>query len=198
MARTRAVDHDEKREAILRRSAGVIAERGVDRASMAQIAAECGVSKALLYHYYENKDELVFDIVREHLETLEAALDEADDPGLHPDQRLRRLVHATLETYRDSDDQHKIQLGAMPTLPPDRAEALREIERRIVRRFAVVLRLVNPALEGRRPLLTPVTMSLFGMINWVYLWFRPDGPISRAEYADLATQLILEGAKSVR
>jgi microcystin degradation protein MlrC len=41
-------------------------------------------------------------------------------------------------------------------------------------------------------------MSLFGMLNWVYMWFRPGGPVSREEYADLATRLILEGVKAVR
>lgn len=198
MARTRALDYDDKREAILHRSASVIAERGVDRASMTQIAEKCGVSKALLYHYYQNKEELVFDIVREHLQQLEAALAAADDAALAPDERLRRLIHATLDVYRDSDDHHRVQLVAMATLPAAKAEALRDIERAIVRRFAAVMRLVNPALAGNRPLLTPVTMSLFGILNWVYMWFRPDGPISREDYADLATQLILQGAKSVR
>jgi microcystin degradation protein MlrC len=41
-------------------------------------------------------------------------------------------------------------------------------------------------------------MSLFGMMNWVYMWFRPGGPVSRDEYADIATTLILEGVKAVR
>ena len=73
------------------------------------------------------------------------------------------------------------------------------IERRIVRRFSVVLDLVNPGLNTKeRPLLMPVTMSLFGMMNWVYMWFRDGGRISREDYADVATTLILEGIKAVR
>ena len=197
MARTRALDYDDKRSAILDRSAKVIAGRGVDRASMAQIAAECGVSKALLYHYYTSKEELVFDIIREHLEALDGAIADADDPDVPPDDRLRRIVHAIMENYRNSDDRHKVQIGAMQTLPVDKADALRELERSIVRRVSTVMEKVNPALTEGRQLLTPVTMSLFGMLNWVYLWFRPDGSITRAEYADLATHLILEGVKSV-
>jgi hypothetical protein len=41
-------------------------------------------------------------------------------------------------------------------------------------------------------------MSLFGMMNWAYLWFRDDGPITREEYAKVATTLILEGVKGIR
>jgi hypothetical protein len=41
-------------------------------------------------------------------------------------------------------------------------------------------------------------MSLFGMLNWVYMWFREGGPITREEYADIATTLMLGGVKDVR
>lgn len=199
MARTRAVDYDDKRQAILERSASVFAEHGVDRASMAQVASYCGVSKALLYHYYDSKEELLLDIIRTHLEELDGAIAEVDDdPSVPPERRLRLLVGRTLETYRDADDHHKVQINGMRTLPPDKAEELRALERRIVARFAAVLREINPALDGDRPLLKPVTMSLFGMLNWVYMWFRPDGGLTRDEYADLATTLILEGVRAVR
>ncbi|MCB9959762.1 MAG: TetR/AcrR family transcriptional regulator [Rhodospirillaceae bacterium] len=197
MARTRALDYDEKRLAILRQSVSVIAERGVERASMAQIALECGVSKALLYHYYTSKEELVYDILSSYLENLDAVIADADDPDLPPVERLRHLVHTTLDHYRDSDDQHKVQITAMRALPADKVESLREIERSIVHRFATVIERVNPALTGDRPRLMPVTMSLFGMMNWVYMWFRVDGPLSRDELAELMTRLIINGVQSL-
>jgi AcrR family transcriptional regulator len=193
MARTRAADFEDKQRAILASAAAVLAEHGMDKASMAQIAAQAQVSKALLYHYYPGRDALVFDIIRTHLEELDAAVAHADRPDLPPRDRLRRLVHAVLETYRDADDQHKVQLGGTPTLPVEARAEIHAIERRIVRRFAEALRAIRPGLAGERPLLMPVTMSLFGMMNWVYMWFRDGGPISRADYADLATDLILAG-----
>ena len=73
------------------------------------------------------------------------------------------------------------------------------VERGIVKRFSAVLDQINPDLNTRdRPLLMPVTMSLFGMMNWVYMWFKDGGRISREDYADVATTLILEGIKAVR
>ena len=67
-----------------------------------------------------------------------------------------------------------------------------------MRRFSVVIDRINPDLHQGRPLLMPVTMSLFGMMNWVYMWFKDGGPITREDYADIATSLILEGVKAVR
>ncbi|WP_304617210.1 TetR/AcrR family transcriptional regulator [Paracoccus sp. (in: a-proteobacteria)] len=199
MARTRAQDFEEKQRVILDKAAEVFAEQGMEKASMAQVAARAQVSKALLYHYYPSKDALIFAIITTHLEELDASIDEADDPALPPDQRLRRLVGAVLENYRGADNQHKVQLNATAALSDDQKAAITALERAIVRRFSLVLDQINPGLNNReRPLLMPVTMSLFGMMNWVYMWFKDGGRISREDYADVATTLILEGIKSVR
>ena len=52
MARTRAVDFEEKQRGILTSAAAVFAEVGMEKASMSMIASHSNVSKALLYHYY--------------------------------------------------------------------------------------------------------------------------------------------------
>ena len=197
MARTRAVDFEDKQRSILASAAAVFAEMGMEKASMSMIASHSKVSKALLYHYYPGKDALIFDIVRTHLSELDEAIAEADDPGLPPSDRLRQLVKAVLENYEGRDNEHKVQLNGTSALSTEQLAELQAIERRIVKRFSSVIRDINPDLNKNRPLLTPVTMSLFGMMNWVYMWFRQDGPITRDEYADIATTLMLEGLKAV-
>ena len=195
MARTRAADFEDKQRAILSSAASVLAEQGMDKASMAQIAGQAGVSKALLYHYYPSKDALIFDIIRTHLTELDDAVESADLPGLEPRSRLRALVGAVLESYRDADNFHVVQINGTPTLPRALKDDIHAIERRIVRRFSAVLRLVRPDLPA--PLLMPVTMSLFGMLNWVYMWFKDGGPVTREDYAEIATRLLLDGIGGV-
>lgn len=199
MARTRAADFEEKQRVILDHAAQVFAEQGMEKASMSQIASVAQVSKALLYHYYPGKDALIFAIIITHLEGLDAAIEAADDPALPPEQRLRKLVGAVLDNYRGADNEHKVQLNATAALGDEQKAEIMAVERRIVRRFSAVLDQINPGLNTRdRPLLMPVTMSLFGMMNWVYMWFKDGGRISREDYADVATTLILEGIKAVR
>lgn len=193
MARTRARDHDEKREAILHRAAIVFARDGYDRASMAQVAAECGVSKALLYHYHASKEALLFDILDTHLTALVEAVEEADDPSLPPEQRLEALAGALLEAYRDADAEHKVQLGALRLLPQAEQERLKALERRLVEIVAEAVRALDPARFAGTPLLKPVAMSLFGMVNWAYMWFRDGGAVSRGDYARMVAQIIAGG-----
>ena len=199
MARTRAEDFEEKQHQLLLTAAHVFATQGMEKASMSQIATEAGVSKSLLYHYYPSKDALIFAIINAHLTELDEALDNAVDPALPPFQRLEKLVLTVLEEYRGADDQHKVQLNAGLALSDDQKARIHEVERRIVKRFSAIIREIHPALDSKdRPLLMPVTMSLFGMLNWVYMWFRDGGPVSREDYARVATTLILEGVKAVR
>lgn len=199
MARTRAEDFEDKQRHILVRAAAVFAEQGMEKASMSGIASASGVSKSLLYHYYPNKDALIFEIIRSHLEDLDKDIADADKADAAPEDRLNRLVRAVLENYRGADNQHKVQLNAGPLLSDAQRREILDLERRIVRRFSAVLKDINPSLDTpERQLLMPATMSLFGMMNWVYMWFRDGGPLTRQDYADLATTLILEGVKAVR
>ncbi|WP_428671810.1 TetR/AcrR family transcriptional regulator [Roseibium sp.] len=199
MARTRASDFEEKQHGLLLTAANVFATQGMEKASMAQIAQEAGVSKSLLYHYYPSKGALIFAIIHSHLAILDEALEKADDPGLPAKERLQKLVMTVLDAYRGADDQHKVQLNAGPALSDEQKKEIVAIERRIVSHFSNALKDLHPELTNPdRPLLMPVTMSLFGMMNWVYMWFKDGGPITREDYANVATTLILEGVKAVR
>jgi len=199
MARTRASDFEEKQHGLLMSAAAVFAEQGMEKASMAQIASRSGVSKALLYHYYPSKEALIFAIIHTHLVELEASVAAAVEEGLAAEEQLRVLVGVVLEKYRGADDAHKVQLVGTATLADEQRGQIRSVERQIVRHFSQVLRRINPDLDRQdRPLLMPVTMSLFGMMNWVYMWFRDGGLITREDYAQVATTLILEGIGSVR
>ncbi len=191
MVRVKAADYDGKRLAILKRSAKLFAASGFERTSMAEIAIACGTSKGLLYHYYINKEALLFDIIESHLIELVEAVEAADDSKLPPEKRLRLIIGALLDAYRDADHEHKIQIHDLAALPDERQQVLRTLERQLVAQFAEVISLAKPELSGTPHLLKPLTMSLFGMLNWHYMWFRADGPLSREDYADMVTGLVL-------
>jgi TetR/AcrR family transcriptional regulator len=196
MARPKSADHDDKRRAILRRSAKLFAQNGFDRTSMAEVASAAGVSKALLYHYYTGKEALLFDILQAHLQDLMDAV-RVVDTKLAPRARLRALIGAVLGAYRDADDEHKIQINELRKLPIARKKELIALERSLVSIFADAVAAAVPSIANRSVLLKPVTMSLFGMMNWHYMWFREKGPVSRDDYADMVTTLLIEGAQAL-
>lgn len=194
MARTRAQDYDEKRTLILKRSAHLFAQLGFSGASIMMIADACGVSKALLYHYYPDKESVLYDIIDTHLRALVevvekvAAAPPADAPA------IEALSVALLEAYRDADAEHQVQLANLKLLPPERQELLKVLERRLVRIFSEAIAHAVPSLRDSKTVLKPLTMSLFGMLNWHYLWFREGRGMTRRDYARLASEIVLAGA----
>ena len=199
MARPRAQDYDTKRSAIRDAAAALFAERGFDGSSMSDLAERCATTKSGLYHYYASKEEVLYDILTEHLGGLVRIVRDAAAEGaaLPAPERLELLIARLLGAYARADHQHKVQLNELWRLAEDERGAIVEMEREIVGRVADTLADINPKLRTQRGLLKPVTMSLFGMLNWHYLWFRDDGPMSRDDYARLATRLFLDGAKSI-
>ncbi|WP_394836326.1 TetR/AcrR family transcriptional regulator [Pendulispora rubella] len=193
MARTRARDYDTKRLAILHKSAELFARHGYTGSSINMIAEACGVSKALLYHYYPDKEAVLFDILSQHLGMLVAEIEKAAQSHKNPKKRLHALAAALLEAYRDADAEHQVQIANLKLLPKESQEILLVMERRLVTIFADTIAEALPDV-GRGPLLKPITMSMFGMLNWHYLWFREGKGLSRAEYARLVTRMITAGA----
>ncbi|MCS6778968.1 MAG: TetR/AcrR family transcriptional regulator [Geminicoccaceae bacterium] len=198
MGRPRSADYAAKRKRILEVAAPLFARHGYDRTSLAMIGAAAGVAKSLVYHYYRDKDAVLADLLRRHLEELVAAVEAAAVVDARPpERRLADMAVALLEHYRDADAEHEVQIAHLKLLPEPVREELYGLERRLVRLFADALVATVPGLAGDRRHLKPLVMSLFGMLNWAFLWFRDDGPMDRRGYAELATDLVLGGARKL-
>ncbi|MDE9449505.1 TetR family transcriptional regulator [Aliiroseovarius sp. Z3] len=188
MPRGIARDHEEKRAAIRKGAAAYFAEHGFDRASMTAAAKHCGVSKALIYHYYDSKEALLFDILDTHLSGLVAKVEAAPRTD-----GLRGLVRAILHAYRGADAEHKLQLDSLSVLEPDQQAPLIDLQRRLIDMMGAALQNEAPDAFIGNGNLRAVTMSVFGILNWYYMWNRPGKGLDRDEYADLVTDLVMGG-----
>ncbi len=199
MGRQRARDYDDKRAMIRDAAAALFAERGFDGSSIADLADRCGMTKPALYHYFSSKEALLYEILDVHIGMLRRMVLEADleARGWEPSRRLEHIVHRLLTAYRDADDKHKVQLNELERLPEPQRKMIKSMECDIVNVVAGILLLVNPRLDEHPGLLKPVVMSLFGMINWHYTWFRENGAVSRNGFAKFATRLFIDGAKAL-
>ncbi|MEM9048531.1 MAG: TetR/AcrR family transcriptional regulator [Pseudomonadota bacterium] len=194
MARSIARDHDAKRGQILATAARVFAETGYDRTSMSQLAEACGISKANIYHYYPGKEALLFDILESHLSTLRDRMAAIQGRGLSAEAHLHAVILEVLMAYRGADDQHRVQIDAMAALPADRQAVLRSYQRDMVAQLAAVLRRAAPTpLADDKRRLHAATMSVFGMLNWFYMWNREEGEAARRDYAALVARMVLRG-----
>jgi AcrR family transcriptional regulator len=193
MPRPRAADHDAKRRAILSGAARLFADQGYGRASMAGVAAACGISKGLIYHYYDGKDALLFDILDTHLRDLRDRV-AALPPPASPRDGLRDLFEALLLAYEGRDAEHEVQLNALHALPEAQQAILRGHQREMVAIARARVAALSPAaVAADAARLRAVTMSVFALANWHHRWDGAADAESRRAYAELATTLIAGG-----
>jgi AcrR family transcriptional regulator len=198
LARTIAKDHDEKRALIRKAAAKVFAEQGFDRASMSLLAKEAGISKANIYHYYGSKDALLFDLLDTKLAALLRRILMVDIDGMTPREALQATILEILLAYEGEDYEHQVQSTLLGLLPDDQQKTLIGYQRDMVQRISQLLRLAQPGVfETNKSQLRAATMSIFGMLNWYYMWEPAATPDQRREYAILVTTLVLDGSAAL-
>ena len=197
MARPIAKDYAFKRDHILNSAAMLFAQEGFAGASMAALAQECQISKANIYHYYSGKDALLFDLLDSYLKALHQKLTSLKLDGVPPEQKLFLLVREILLAYQGMDHQHQVQLNEMQHLPKAQQDILRSYQRDMISILRNVIAELAPAVAVKdKSKLHAVTMSVFAMLNWFYMWNRQEGKEARENYAKVVTDLTLGGITS--
>ena len=197
MGRGRHAGYDEQREWILAQAAALFAHGGYPGTSMNQVAQACGLSKATLYHYYRDKYELLVNIADTHVSRLQgivsAALAEEDDPQ----GQLRALVRRLVEEYASAQNEHRVLTEDVKFLQPEDRDRILDKEREVVAAFARVVAMLRPDLR-EAAMSKPLTMLLFGMVNWMFTWMKPQGPLAYEDMAPVVADLFLGGLEKVQ
>ena len=193
MARTQAADYEERRAQIVEHAAGLFAERGFLGASIADLAEVCDTSKSLIYHYYDSKEDILFDVMHSHVRALLDAAEEIAVRTIAPAAKLRELTFAFMRLYVGAAARQRVLMNELSRLPAKRRVEIVSIQRGLIAIVQEVLVQLRPDLARRAELLRPAVMLYFGMINWTHTWLDPDGAATPEQIAALAAELFLQG-----
>ena len=190
MARTRAPDHETQRDQILELAAAKFAQTSYPSTSMSDLAAASGTSKARLYHYYESKEAILFDLLDRYTKRLMLIIAEVEGASqrrnLDERESFAELIRAFLVEYETSRSRHVALLNDVKYLVDAQREIILNRQRDVVAAFTRQLARAYPdrvTADNQ----TALTMMVFGMINWTFTWLKPGG---RMGYRDFAEQVI--------
>jgi len=197
MPRGRSATYDDQRELILAQAAQLFARRGYPATSMNQVAEACNLSKATLYHYYKDKGSLLISIAETHVSKLAALVAEEEASPHTDEERLRRFIYRIVEEYAGAQDAHRVLTDDVRFLEEADRERVLDKEREVVAGFARAVSALRPGAPSD-DLAKPLTMLLFGMINWMFTWMKPDGRLDHAAIAPIVADLFLGGVGAVK
>jgi len=157
------------------------------------VATACGISKANIYHYYPSKNDLVFDILNAYLGTLRDRICSLD-LNQPPAESLHLLTREFLLLYEGMDNEHKIQTEGLTLLSSQQQTVLKNYQREMVAVMYEAVRAAAPdTFDHQSAKCRQVTMSVFGMLNWFYMWQPKATKAQRIDYAATVADMTLRG-----
>jgi len=197
MARTQALDYEQRREFIIEKAAKLFSTHSFHGTSISDLAESCKMSKSLIYHYYDSKEDILFAVMESHVDQLLAAADEIASSNAPPGERLLSLIHSFMHLYVGAADRQRVLLNELGALPEDKRAEVISGQRRIIAVVEDLLSSLQPALREDSPRRRAAAMLFFGMINWTHIWFNPEGPLTADDLAGMSGKLLLDGLKGL-
>jgi len=180
------------RERIVAAAVSLFAEQGFDATSVNQVVTRAGVAKGALYHHFASKDDLLYEVYRELVDRQLAGLTEILDRGLPPAEALRELIGDLVATTAASLREAKVFSRESHRLGDANQARVRSARRGIHDAVTDLVRSAQASGEFAR-VASPemISFTIFGVINELPVWYRPDGPKQPAEIAAELSSLIL-------
>jgi AcrR family transcriptional regulator len=193
MTRDTTID---SRQEILRTAARLFQQQGYDATSMNDVAAALKLSKGGLYHHFQSKDEILFNLMDHAMEITQERVVNPVRAIADPEEALRTLIRLHIEVVLSLRDREiTVMLHENHPLPPP-------LRRRInVRKKDYIHFVENLVAEAQKKRQSKGTVSpraaafaLLGMINWIYQWYQPEGALRGEDLTRQYTEIFFAGA----
>jgi TetR/AcrR family transcriptional regulator, cholesterol catabolism regulator len=184
----------EKRDEIIRAAAVLFDTEGYARTSMVEIARACGLSKPTLYHYFDRKDAILFEIhdrlMDLLLDQLAARMADGERPAI---EILRDAVHDVLATFVTHPGYARAFMEAYRELPAPLQARVAGKRDQYAEAFEALIKQAQDADELRPMDLRLTRLSVLGMVSWTYHWLNPQGSLKSDDIATFMWDLVLNG-----
>jgi len=188
-------DSKQKLREICRVAARVFYAKSYDGASMQDIAGAVGLTKAGLYHHVDSKDRLLFEIMNYGMdildETVLAPIAEVADLR----EKLCRTIIGHIDLIvRARDQEITVILHENRSLSGPLRKKINARKRAYIDYLEDLIKRLQEQ-TGKPALIKPriAAFALLGMINWLYQWYNPEGPVKQEELGRAWVDFFLRG-----
>ena len=170
----------------------LICKEGYRAASLQEIASRVGIHKTSLFHYIENKEDLLRQILKSSLGKSSLKLEEiVNNDRLAPEKKLREAFKNHLRQAPNMVSNQIVYSNDFRNLSKKTQKMFLEERRKYEKLFKkIVIELQRDNyLNGLDT--SVVTLGIFGMLNWFPKWYKKDGRLSIDEISNIFCKMIL-------
>ncbi|MCK4787973.1 MAG: TetR family transcriptional regulator [Desulfobacteraceae bacterium] len=184
---------DARRHEIINASIDIFYEYGYHKASMRDIARKVGVTQASLYYHFRNKEEICYTIVNrasnDLLLTLKSILKQEKDPI----EKLKDIIIGQILMIKTRRKEVKILIEDKKFLSAELNKLIKDQEKMTFDIFKSNMEVLKRQGKVRDFDLTTATFGIFGMMNWLYHWYRPEKNLSLEQLAEQIVSNLFHG-----
>jgi AcrR family transcriptional regulator len=185
--------YDDRKDRLLAAAARTFAARGFAGTSMRDLARASAMSLAGMYYYVRGKDDLLYQIQKACFEQVLAGGKAAIARETTPEARLEAFIRHHVTFFGAHMHEMKVLAHEAESLSGEMLKDVRRIKRAYVDQLLGLLAALDgQGHEGRRRR-DVAAYTLFGMMNWIYTWYDPAGPVGMDELAEHISRLFLNG-----
>ncbi|MFC1579461.1 TetR/AcrR family transcriptional regulator [Thermodesulfobacteriota bacterium] len=184
-----------KRVKKIRKTAAALFHRkGYLQTTLDDIAIGARFSKGGIYHYFGSKDEILFSILNSYmdqvLDDLVLELEKiADGEG-----KIRYLISRHVRVFTENMNEAKTLLHEKNCLPGKYQKSIEGRERQY---YGIVRSVLESYFAGKKKIpgsyMPVMTFLLFGICNWLYAWYDPEGAVDSRELSEIIWKIFLKG-----
>jgi AcrR family transcriptional regulator len=184
--------YDQRLSEILAHATEVFDEKGYEGASMRDLSRTTGMSLAGLYYYFDSKEKLLYLIQKHTFGTIVDRLRERLKAATDPEERIRICILNHLEYFLANQKGMKVLSHEDEVLKNHYGAEIAAIKREYYR---ICMDLLDDLKKERGLEFSSRTavLSLFGMMNWIYTWYKPRIDGSAPKLAQEMADLFLRG-----
>lgn len=179
---------DARLDRLLGAAAAEFARKGYHAATMRDLARASGMSLAGMYHYVSGKEDLLYQIQLRCFTRVLGGARGAVAGATDPVAAVGALVRHHVAFFAAHMSEMKVLSHEAESLTGEKDGEVRALKRRYVDLLAGVLH------DAGAPEPRTAAYALFGMMNWIYTWYRPAGRLPAGQLADVFAHLALHGA----
>lgn len=189
---TRVRDRERKRYAVILTAARAFREHGYHNTSIDDVARELNVTKPTIYHYVENKEQLLFECFRAGLGQIMEAFEEVQDIKTSARQRLAGVMTRYAEAITSEFGWCMVQ-AENQDLSEAMSRKVRALKSDIDHGIRRIIK--EGELDGsiRKCDAKITAFALAGAMNWIAYWYVREDSLNAAEIADRFIELFLLG-----
>ncbi|MEK6706891.1 MAG: TetR/AcrR family transcriptional regulator [Bdellovibrionota bacterium] len=163
-------------DGILKKSSRLMARKGYSATTMRNLAQETGRSLAGLYHYFRNKEELLWLINMRGFSSLLESAQEISGRRDEAEKKLLAFINSHVSYFTTHVDEMKVMLFSTQQLGLARGKAIRELRKKYASLGHEIVGEFVARHAGQRACgmeLHRKSFLLFGMMNWICRWYTP-------------------------